>query len=542
MKKEIKRANYRKQDSQTKNIIAGIICLICLVAVILWQPSPKFGKPADVVVKEDAHAFIYAFSGAQNKWRLDETDRIIPAGTQLKAVAECSTYKWAVDDNEGNRFAIDKSKVEGDVSELKTITPGYCHAYRGMSLDGRRLDDIMKEAGDYIYADATAGKYYFEQIVLTNGSERHKGALLTVNSDGVVTNTEPTSQPQHNLYTSLPFFDRIISLNLYTKFLPFTQDAETEPYEGFSLKKIGSSLWGIITSIITFILLIIAITIAFGLSVVITYGAGNLLFNAIGRFTKLKNSVITTVEYIYMVPCIYIILLSMFFACNDIWLLILPIAIGVTVFMVQFVESHSIRDARCSECRSLNTIDVEEITYSTGYDVEGKEGKSMDLGKEEDIDTVRVIEHRLVETHTCCCNCNHTEDSSRTYDDKGEWVKIETVACPKCGKHTLDAFSTVTESTAQYVTETYTSKGKMKDKGINLKTLDHEYERVDRESTYGHWTGYVVYEKHVWCTECDYCNTVEFRYTPDTSSHKISEAQIKNRFKPKEDIINDLFN
>lgn len=537
MKKEIKRNNYRKKNSNAKNTIVGILCLICFAGIILWQPTPKLdGEPVTVVVKEDAKAYIYDYVGTDKAWLLKGTDTTIPAGTELKAVAECSTYEWAVEDNAGNRFAIKKTSVDGDVSGLKAIRDGYHHVYRGMTLNGRRLADICKEAGDYIYADVNAGKYYFRQIVLANGSDRYDGVLLTVDGNGIVTNTEPTNPARSNLYTVFPFFDRIISLNLLDKFVPFSADADLEVLESFSLKQVGSSILNFFISIVLLFAIIFASFIVIAFVIGVTFGAGNLVFNAIGHFTRLKNSVIYVMEYIYMIPCTYVILFSVLYFFNDFWVLVLPVVIGLLVWMFILVENYSVRGARCTKCRSLNTIDVEEITYLTGYDVEGMHGKSYKVGTTEDIDVVRVVEHKLVETHTDCSRCHHVEDFSSNHNDVGNWVKIETVACPKCGKHTLRASSVVIGSTAEYVTETYRHRGDVKYKGESLKTGNSVFESKDRETTYGHWRGDVLYDKDVYCTECDYSNTVEYRFEPDTSKQKISEEHYKTRWKPKNDI------
>ena len=100
------------------------------------------------------------------------------------------------------------------------------------------------------------------------------------------------------------------------------------------------------------------------------YGAASLLFVALGRMPGVKNSLIAKLEYVYMIPWMYILLLSCLYLFNSLWIILLPGGVLLLIWMCAAVEKLSIRDARCPSCAALNKLNVVEITYLTGVDVE----------------------------------------------------------------------------------------------------------------------------------------------------------------------------
>lgn len=529
MKLEVKREKYRKTTSFITITVVGIVCIICLAGVLLWHPKPKLeGEPVSMSTTQDTPVYIYDSEG-----RLVESDRIIPEGTDLTIIAEFAEYKWCVEDEAGNRFAINKAHLFGDPSQMKAINPSYSHVYRGRTLNGRKLADIKEEAGDYIYAAVDSGHYVFPQIVLAEGSKRYKGVFVRVDENGTITYTNNISSPHSNLYAKLPLFDRIASMNIFNKFIPFNKDADMEAYYTFSLEKVGTGIKDFFVNIGLYILLFFAGLFIAAISIIATFCAGNFFFQSFARITGVKNFVITILEYLYMIPSTYIILLSLFYTFNDIWIILAAFVMGILSAMTFFVEKFSIRDARCPKCLRLNTIDVEEVTYSNRSDIEAHRGDGWALNKEQDVDTVRVINHYIVKTHSECSHCHHCEENSREYDKTGEWKNIEGVACPRCHKLSLRATAKVTESTIRYATYTNTKTGNLNYKGENIFTGDRMFESKDKRTTYGYYTGHCIYSKWVLCNECGYSHNVKERYEPDSSSEKLYEENYKTKWKTK---------
>lgn len=532
-KVEIKRENYRKTTSFVAINIVGIICIICLAGVLLWQPQPKLkGEPTEMSTTQDTPIYIYNREG-----RLVESDKVIPEGTDLTVIGEFAEYKWCVEDEAGNRFAVNKAHLFGDPSLLKAINPSYGYVYKGLSLNGQKLTDISDKAGDYIYAAVDSGYYVFPQIVLAEGKDRYKGVFLCVDENGIVTDTKNLHAPQSNLYTRLPFFDRIVALNLINKFTAFNTDADMDAYDTFSLEKVGSDIKDFFGNIFSYILLAFVGLIVAAIAVAVTFGAGNFFFQYLGRLTRLKNGVIATLEYAVMIPCCYIVVLSLLYMFNSVWMLLALFVTGFIYALISIIENFSIRDARCPKCLKLNTTDVEAITYANGADIEAQRTSGGKLNEAVEVDTVRPINHFLVEEHLECSSCHHIRVYESTYDETGEWQNIAEVACPHCGKLSLRATSTITKDTIRYVVETRTKRGDLHYEGKNVITGDLMFTSKDRTTTYGHYRGYRLYKKIVTCTECDYCHSVEERYEPDSSSTKLSDGTQKSKWKARRSLF-----
>ncbi|RGX80076.1 hypothetical protein DXA68_05765 [Bacteroides stercorirosoris] len=177
-----------------------------------------------------------------------------------------------------------------------------------------------------------------------------------------------------------------------------------------------------------------------------------------------------------MIPWMYILLLSCLYLFNSLWIILLPGGLLLLIWMCAAVEKLSIRDARCPSCAVLNKLNVVEITYLTGVDVEPIWGTSWIKNTIIDVEKARRREHQLVEIDTECAVCHHHTHEDRKADTTGDWKPIEEFACPQCGQHTLKATSKVKESNVKRHEYTTRKKGKIKEKGFDFVEWETRYE------------------------------------------------------------------
>ena len=531
MKEELKRREYCKTTSLTKSLIAFVVCLVCFVFFLFWSPSRELAKKdVKIVLKEDCNKWIYVWSGESGK--LEETNETLKAGTSLKGIAEDGRWTWIVEDENGNRFGVPKLAVEGEVKELRAMNPDFHYVYRADSLTGFSLERIRKEAGDYLMADVSTRSYYFPQVVLAKGEGRTIGVLLAVDEQGLVIHTERTSELKYNLYTSAPFFYYIISWNLVTNFQPFTVDANSQPLHHKSLSsKFGSWFKGIFSSIFWFLMKLILFLLILGGLTLIVYGAASLLFVALGRMPGVKNSFIAKLEYVYMIPWMYILLLSCLYLFNSLWIILLPGGVLLLIWMCAAVEKLSIRDARCPSCAALNKLNVVEITYLTGVDVEPVWGTSWIKNTLVDVEKARRREHHLVETDTECAVCHHHTHTDSETDSVNDWKPLKEFACPKCGQHALKATSLVKDSNVKRHEYTSRKEGKIKDKGFDFVEWETRYESKDIVSSHEYWTGTITYHQETNCGHCDYHYEIDHTEKVDESPTKTSTVEEVRKWK-----------
>lgn len=531
MKEELGRKEYCKTTSLTKSIIASVVCLVCFLFFVFWNPSRELVKEdVKIVLKEDCNKWFYAMSG--DKIKIEETSETIKAGTSLKGIAEDSRWTLIVEDEKGNRFGVPRNAVEGEVDGLKTMNSDFRHVYRADSLNGFSLQRIRKEAGDYLMCDVSTRSYYFPQVVLAKGEGRTKGVFLTVDEQGIVTKTERDPELKNNLYTKAPFFYYIISWNLATKFQPFVIDAEYEPISYETLGSMfGSWFKSIFVSIFWFVMKLLLFSLILGGLTLIVYGAAGVLFIVLGRVSAVNNTIIATLEYMYVVPWMYILLLSCLYLFSSLWIILLVISVSVLMPTVSALEKLSIRNARCPACAALNNLNVEEVTYLVGVDIEPKWSDSWTVNHLSDVKYARKRDHKLVETDTECGVCHHHIHKERNMDSVGEWAAIEDYACPKCANHSLIATSLVTKSTVKRHEYSKRKEGKIKDKGFDFLELEKTYESKDIVTTYEYWAGKVDYHQEMKCKNCDYHYEKDHTEEVNTDSKKCYTTEETHKWK-----------
>lgn len=503
METEVGRKKYMRKNALVLYLIFFGISLICIGGILLW--TPKHHYPAqDTMLTSQENAYKSVLVNWEGTWDIRSNGESLPLGDTLRAIAEYSRWSLMVEDKQGNRFRIPKDSLIGDFSNLRRLNPDFEYVYHASSLNGRTLEELQNEAGDYLACDVNKGTYYFPQIMLAEGSERWKGVVVTVDASMTVQKTDKTGEVNSNLYAKLPGFASIIGMNLLTKFHSFTVEQDNRPktYKTLS-SKFGTWFKNIFVSIGWFLLDIFLFFLILGVLSFAAFFVIYPLLYGLSLLNVVPNSCIFSLNFLLLIP-IYIILLTSLYQFSYIWLLVIVTGIGITFYcftaFFQFTPAHY----RCSKCKKMNTKEVEEVDYLINVEVEPRSGNSRIEGRTEDITEGREVQTIRTDTHIECIDCHHVEDQSCKRNKELEWKPLAELPCPKCGEHALSATSYVAKVDLKTSEVTSRKKGKIKNKGFDFVDFETKYESQDTVNVQTRTSGNIKYDLTTICSDCEY--------------------------------------
>lgn len=396
-----------------------------------------------------------------------------------------------VDDENGNRFVISVNNLKSYPKGLRILNHQYRYVYNRKNLNGKRLKDIIAEAGDYSYLDKEKRIMVFPQIVLFNGAERTKGVALVYDENERVIQTGIWDSPHTNLYTHIPYYDKIASWNLFIKFQRFTQENNYEPE--FFGEVISGICWFVFDCIAS---LFVVVVILGGLF----YSLYPLLYK-LCKLPRVPNYLIYLLAY-SLIPVMLLFSLALLFYYNDIWMWVAICEISYLVYTLVLVGELAPVSVRCSKCHKMNCIDVVETDYLYKKDVISKVGSTWEEGKYEPQQW--ATEKLYIRTHffekcTCCGNVNEYDIKSTRI---GEMKKTSEIECPECGKYTLETGSLLVKNGVSTSRWSSTKKGDIKETGNMFGGPD--FIKKDVTTYYNRTSGTLTYKLICKCKNCEY--------------------------------------
>lgn len=493
MEKYLGTRNYIRTQDAKLHLIFSIASWLLILFYIFYQPNLTFKKDMDYVqLNSDSVQSIMLYNKGEG-YKIYDNDIIYSRETKLKPVAEYLFNKnlIIVDDEEGNRFAIHNNKISSPPKGLRILNYQFRYVYNRKNLNGKLLKDIISEAGDYTFLDKEKRIIVFPQIVLFNGAERTKGVALIYDEKGKVIQTGIWDTPHANLYTHIPYYDKIAALNLFIKIQRFTQENNSEPE--FFGKIISSILWFIFDCLICPLVIIIILGGIF-------YSLYPILYK-LSQLPKVPNYLIYLLAYSLM-PFMLLFALALLFYYNDIWIWAAISGITYLVYTFVFIGGLSPAFVRCSKCHNMNCIDVTETDYVYKKDVISKVGSSRKEGEYEPQEWAQeklYIRTHFYEKCTCCGNIDeHDKKSTRLEEMK----KVSEIDCPVCGKYTLEAGSLLVKNDIKTYRWTSTKKGELKETGNIFGGPD--FIKKDVTTHYSETSGALTYKLICKCKNCDY--------------------------------------
>lgn len=498
METEVGRKKYMRKNPLVLYLILFSISVICIGGILFWTPGHHF--PAqDTMLTSHKIAYKFTLGNQEGTWGIHHNGDTLYVGDTLRAIAEYSWQSLMVQDKQGNRFCVSKNAVEGDFSKLRRLNPDFQYVYHASSLNGKTLEELQNEAGDFLACDVSKGIYYFPQIVLAEGAGRSKGVVVTVDALMTVQKTERerAGKPITNLYAELPGFASIIGMNLLTKFQRFTIPQDDSP------NQISSWFKGLFVSIGWFLLDIVLFCLIMGVLTFAVFFVIYPLLYGLARLDFVPNNCIIALNFVLLIP-IHIIALSSLYQFSYIWILVVLVGISITIGAFQAFSKLSPAHYRCSKCRKMNTAEVEDVDYLINVEVEPRCGDSRIEGKTEDMTEGREVQTIRTDTHIECINCHHVENKSCKRNKELGWKPFAELPCPKCGKHTLSGTSYVAKVSLKREKMTSRKTGEIKDKGFDFASWEKKFESQDTVKVNTRTSGTINYELTTTCSACEY--------------------------------------
>lgn len=492
MEKQLDTRNYIRTQEPKSYLIISIISWIFILFWIFYHPSRSFEDNRDFVqLKGDSiPCFMPIDKGTGIK--IYQNDRILSPNAKLKPITE-SPYdkkRIIVDDEDGNRFAIPISNLQSFPEGLRKLNNSYHYVYNRKDLNGELVTDIINQAGEYSFLDKQKRCIVFPQIVLFNGAERTKGVALFYDNDGRVTKTSVWDTPHSNLYTHIPYYDKIASWNLFVKFQRFTTSSDYE--SGFFGNAISAIFWFLFDCLATVIMTILILGGTF-------FAVYPLLYK-LCKLPNMPNSLIYVLSYL---PVLIMVLLALalllFFNNIWIWAAICDITyLGMTLVLIYNLSPAYVR---CNKCHKMNCIDVTETDFLFRREILSQPGITHIEGKYEP--QQQAQEKYWIRTHffercTCCGNITeYDRESTKLQEPKN----IHEISCPKCGQYSLEAGSLLVKNKVTGASWSSTKHGDIKP---TYSLFGPDYKKKDVTTHYFQESGELIYKLTCKCKNCDY--------------------------------------
>ena len=493
MEKYLGTKNYIKKQDAKFNLIISLVSWLFILFGIFYQPDLTFEKDRDFVHLKGDKIKSYMIFDKGEGFKVYENDISYSPDAKLRPIVGnlFNKNKIIVDDEKGNRFAILVNDISAYPKGLRILNHSFRYIYNRKDLNGELLSDIISKAGDYSFLDKDKRIMVFPQIVLFNGAERTKGVALIYDENGRVTQTGIWDSPHTNLYTHIPYYDKIASWNLFLKFQRFTQENNYEPE--FFGENISSICWFAIDLLLCPLMIIIVLGSMF-------YALYPLLY-CLCKIPKVPNILIGLTAY-STTPVMLVYSLAILYHFNNIWIWAAISAITYLGFTISFIFSFMPSSVRCNKCHSMNCIDVVETEYLYNKDVISEVGSTRKVGEYEPQEW--ASEKLYIRTHyyekcTLCGNV-HEYDTKSTKMEKKK--RISEIDCPKCGKYTLEVGSQLVKNDLNTTRWSSTKEGKLKNVGNIID--GPEYKKEDVINHYYRISGTLTYKLICKCKNCDY--------------------------------------
>ena len=345
-----------------------------------------------------------------------------------------------VDDAAGNRFVIDKEKIQCDDSiVLKKFNPKYEYYIKMESPEtlfrGKTIDEVVEKIGDYIYGGVAQGEYLFPQVVAVQGKVRHYGLTVVTGEDGKVTSAKCGEETSSNWFGALPFYSDIVNLNMFTAFSePILQDVpEAEESKGI-IGWLLHAVWNLIKFVLFILLYFVFIFIVFAIPLCI-------IFPILRLFTFIKsvpNWLISATVWIIGLIIVYVITIAQVEGTRSVWLITMPINLFVGLYIITIFYV-AVENGRCPKCRKDNAFiskreEVAKHTYTKDGEKSSK-GSKRYVGKRkgrkiynQDIyftateREITITEYHVTDT---CKYCGHIEEYNIKETEKGEIIETD---------------------------------------------------------------------------------------------------------------------
>lgn len=493
MEKYLETRNYIRKLNTKTHLIFSLASWILILFWIFYKPNLTFKKDFGYIqLNSDSVQSLMLYDKGEG-YKIYENNIIYSREAKLKPVAEYlfNKKRIIVDDEKGNRFAIPTNNLTSYPKGLRMLNHQFRYVYNRKNLNGEFLKDIISEVGDYTFLDKEKRIIVFPQIVLFNGTERSKGVALIYDEKGKVIQTGIWDTPHANLYTHIPYYDKIASWNLFLKFQRFTQENNYEPK--FFGEIISSILWFIFDCITCPLIIIMILGSIF-------FSLYPLLYK-LSKLQKVPNYLINLIAYSLM-PIMILFTFALLFYYNDIWIWAAISGITYLVYTFALINGLSPAYVRCSKCRNMNCINVTETDFVYRKDVISKVGSTWKEGEYEPQEWARqklYIRTHFYEKCTCCGNVDEYDTKSTRFE---EMKKVSEIDCPKCGKYTLEAGSLLIKNSVEKYRWSSTKKGDLKETGNIFGGPD--LIKKDVTTYYNKTSGSLTYKLICKCKNCDY--------------------------------------
>ncbi len=357
---------------------------------------------------------------------LDGSDDAMHLPDDLKVGTVCSVrigkdYNNLYNTADGDRVEIPypymlSSKlisIKGD----KLLNSEYRHydATPLTQLEGVTIDSIISLWGDWVYRmpdSVGVGHYYtYPQIMLLQDGRYYRGVRLHVGPDGMVSSVEPQKGVQRNLFGSLPFYEKILSMNIMEWLMsgPWLDVHRTTPSRGI--------FFSIINSLGIYFLLILALSAIFVPIFV--------LFDRLAP--KLRWYVVAVIGVI-IIAVEYIFLISILDYYSAAWwvtiLLLIGMSFGPFTYMGLLARKY------CPKCKGHKWWEETEIS---GAELPKMKFKRTWVGGKMAFEPEKQAFMKIKYTKKSTCKkCGYVDTLTYT-----EEKTHERNICPKCGKETL---------------------------------------------------------------------------------------------------------
>lgn len=500
MEKQIGIKNYIRTEEHKLHLIISVISWCLVLFFIFYRPNLTFEKDREYLTLKGDEIQSFMTLDKGDGFKLYKNDKFYSTNDKLRPIAGYlfDKNKVIVDDEKGNRFAILVNNLSSYPKDLRILNHKFKYVYNRKDLNGKLLKDIINEAGDYTLLDKKNRIIVFPQIVLFNGAERTKGVALVYDENERVIQTGVWESPRTNLYTHIPYYDKIASLNLFAKIQRFTQENDYEPkFFGETISAICWYIFDLITSPFVIIIILGAIF----------YSIYPLLYK-LSKLSKIPNYLIYILAYLLM-PVMLLFYLAILFYYNDIWIWTAISGISYFVYTVLFIHAFTPASVRCSKCHKMNCIDVVETEYLYKKDVISEVGSTWREGEYEP--KKKAQEKLYIRTHFFekCLSCGHINE----YDSKSTRLEkmkdISEIECPECGKYTLEVGSLLVKNDLHNYRWSSTKKGDIKEKEYLF--FDSDFVKKDVTTYYSQISGSLTYKLICRCNNCDYQYSEEYK-------------------------------
>ncbi|MDE6693141.1 MAG: DUF2339 domain-containing protein, partial [Muribaculaceae bacterium] len=302
---------------------------------------------------------------------------------------------------------------------VKSINTSFRHYDRTNISDliGKTVEAIVEQWGDYTYKvpaedeDGTVS-YVYPYIKLLQNSSYYEGVMLDIGTEGLVTDVRPLRGVHRNAFGHLPFYEKILSMNIMEWIMPglWIDINEDTPSRGVFFSIIYSLLlYGIVVVALCLICWLLYFPVEWWLTSVRLY-AGILIFA--GAFC---------VEYIVMIS-----ILDYYSASWWVTVLFMLVWSAMPLQVITLSAREFCPDCKSSswgeEEKKITRVELPKMSFDLKW--EGSYPKLVPASSAD----VEVSYH----TEKRCNKCGHIRESNYTTT-----TNRDRSICPRCFRETV---------------------------------------------------------------------------------------------------------